>query len=310
MKKLLKSSRLISKKAKNIFDSYKYKLWLITKFYLEPYAEFDDNEDSFRLIKNPFPTAKIHPGPYRIGRNVEEENIYRVGHPLAEHIIEDCKNFNLGIAELTFDYTGTNKKSSIVEELAGKSGWMKLMCFSINSFESEDNLIFTACLDSGKLIDQEQCRRMFSFPVSKINDTGKPSEQLKGILADNYEEQKANILSLNSERNAGYFETEIEKLDKWAEDKKTSLETKLKELDVDIKAKKTESRKLSKLQEKVKMQREIKDLEKKRNTLRQSLYESQDEVDQRKENLLNEIEERLKHSILTEELFTIKWKIV
>ena len=56
--------------------------------------------------------------------------------------------------------------------------------------------------------------------------------------------------------------------------------------------------------------REIKEMEKKRNALRQNLYQAQDEVDSKKENLINEIEARLKQNIGTTELFLIKWIIV
>ncbi|MFZ3136576.1 MAG: hypothetical protein WA126_04190 [Thermodesulfovibrionales bacterium] len=40
------------------------------------------------------------------------------------------------------------------------------------------------------------------------------------------------------------------------------------------------------------------------------LYQAQDEVDVRKENLINEIEARIKQKTETNELFTIKWKLI
>ncbi|MFZ3138428.1 MAG: hypothetical protein WA126_13675 [Thermodesulfovibrionales bacterium] len=40
------------------------------------------------------------------------------------------------------------------------------------------------------------------------------------------------------------------------------------------------------------------------------LYRVQDEVDVRKENLINEMEARIKQKTETTELFTIKWKMV
>ena len=64
------------------------------------------------------------------------------------------------------------------------------------------------------------------------------------------------------------------------------------------------------LEAKVKAQRAIKDLEKKRSEKRQHLFEAQDTIDDRKENLLNEVERRLKQEIKTTELFTIKWKMI
>ena len=47
----------------------------------------------------------------------------------------------------------------------------------------------------------------------------------------------------------------------------------------------------------MKAQREIKELEKKRNTMRQELFVLQDDVDKKKEALLDEIEARLQQKI-------------
>lgn len=78
----------------------------------------------------------------------------------------------------------------------------------------------------------------------------------------------------------------------------------------EIKSRKTGAKKILKLEEKVKAQRQIKEMEKKRNELRQNLYQSQDEVGRQKENLINKIESRMKQQIETNELFTIKWRVV
>lgn len=48
---------------------------------------------------------------------------------------------------------------------------------------------------------------------------------------------------MNTERNAGFFDNEMEKLDKWAENVKGSMEIELKELDKEIKCRKTEAKK-------------------------------------------------------------------
>jgi hypothetical protein len=61
---------------------------------------------------------------------------------------------------------------------------------------------------------------------------------------------------------------------------------------------------------KVKAQRHIKEMEKKRNALRMNLFQSQDEVDVRKDKLIEEIEARLKQRIEKNELFLIRWQLV
>ena len=73
---------------------------------------------------------------------------------------------------------------------------------------------------------------------------------------------------------------------------------------------KTSAKKVLNLEEKVKLQREIKDLEKKRNDMRQKLYASQDDVDKKKEGLLERVEAQLKQKTTLTSLFTIRFKIV
>ena len=46
---------------------------------------------------------------------------------------------------------------------------------------------------------------------------------------------------MNAQRDSNFFDEEMEKLDKWAEDVKNGIEIELKELDKDIKTRKTEA---------------------------------------------------------------------
>jgi superfamily II DNA or RNA helicase len=302
--------RINLQESREYLSKYENWLWQVTKYYLDPYADFSGDGYSFILRENPFSSEPIHPGPYRIGKNIEDANIYRIGHPLAQRIIEKCKSLSPDSREIVFDYSNTPKKISVLEPLVGKSGWLSMLNLTINSFESEDHILFCGTTDSLEL-DIEQCQRLFSLaatvtPLLDKEGLGVVERQIEQIAL----KQQAEILQINAERNGGFFDTEMEKLDKWADDVKSSIEIELKELDREIKAGKTEAKKILNLEEKVKAQRQIKEMEKKRNELRQNLYQAQDEVDVRKENLINEIELRMKQKTETNELFTIKWKIV
>ena len=129
---------------------------------------------------------------------------------------------------------------------------------------------------------------------------------MEGLL----EARKSRIFEGISARNSWFFDEEMEKLEKWADDMKSGLEFDLKEIDREIKSLKTESKKILKLEDKLKAQREIKELEKRRNTKRRNLFEAQDEIERRKEGLLESVEARLKQKIETQELFAIKWRVV
>lgn len=298
------------KASREYLSKYEEWLWSLTKYYLADYAQFDHKEYSFYLKTNPFPKEIIHPGPYRIGRDIIDANIYRIGHPLAQCIIQECKNFKTDPTEIAFDYSGMpNRKITILESLIGKSGWLSLSLLTISSFEAEDHLLFAGLTDDGIELDYEQAARLFSLPASIIESTVyEPVETRKSL--DNIKEKlKIEIIQTNAERNSNFFDQEMEKLDNWAEDKKNSLEIELKDLDKEIKLRKAEAKKILNLEKKVKTQREIKEMEKKRNELRLELFKSQDEIDNAKENLINDIEKRLKQNTVLDQLFLIKWSI-
>lgn len=303
--------RLNLKASKEYLSKYEEWLWNLTKYYLADYAKFDNYEYSFYLNHNPFPNEIIHPGPYRIGKNIEDSNLYRIGHPLAQRVIEECKKYITTNAEIIFNFTTVpDKKISILEDLIDKSGWLSLSLLTISSFETEDHLIFSAITDEGKELDQEQCMRLFSLSADIIKPSFILSTEIQQALNKKRTDHKEGVLLSNLQRNSTYFDDELEKLDNWAEDKKNSLEIELKELDKEIKMRKTEAKKILNLEEKVKAQREIKEMEKKRSELRLELFKSQDEIDNAKENLISEIEKRLKQNTVLNPLFLIKWSLI
>mgnify|MGYP003295500480 CR=1 FL=1 len=87
-------------------------------------------------------------------------------------------------------------------------------------------------------------------------------------------------------------------------------EKEIADLDAEIRLRKSEAKRMSSLADKVAAQREIKEMERKRAEKRMNLFEAQDEIDAKKEDLLVKIEQMLEQKIDEEELFTIRWRIV
>jgi ERCC4-related helicase len=301
--------KLSKDKTEKALDKFETKLWELTKYCLNGYAVFDDKKKFFILEKNPFVNLPdINRGPYRFAKNIEVSNLYRVGHPLAQQIINIYKDKSLPFKELVFDYSKSKLNIAILKNLVGKSGYLILKKITVHSFEDEDYLIFAAYCDDGTEIDGEQCEKLFLLDIKEEKDTDEKPDfnRLDGYI--NVQRQKH--LDLISERNAAFFDEEMAKLDKWAEDRKNSLELALKQLDKDIKTQRTEAKKITKLEEKVKVQREIKDMEAKRNKMRRELFDSQDMVDKQKEELIDQIEENMKQKVEEKELFIIRWRLL
>ena len=180
---------------------------------------------------------------------------------------------------------------------------------SIDSFEQEDHLLISCYTASGAKVYPEIAERMLTLPAKEIGDFAMEesvAKQLDGGIA----ELKNEIVSESANRNQVFFEEEMDKLDSWASDMKVSLEREITDLDAEIKLKKSEAKKMTQLKDKVAAQRVIKDLEKKRAEKRQNLYQAQDEVDDKKEELLTKVEKMLEQKIEMTELFTIRWRVI
>ena len=132
-------------------------------------------------------------------------------------------------------------------------------------------------------------------------------DSVQTLLDDQFETRKAKIVQDVTKRNQTYFEAEMDKLENWAEDLKQGLERELKELDREIKSTKKEARQASGLDAKVVLHKKAKELERQRNDKRRRLFETQDEVDARKDGLIEDIEQRLKQRMEDVALFTIRW---
>lgn len=298
------------KESKLYLDTYERWLWDTTRFYLDANAQFSDHEYSFRLINNPFPAQHIHPGPYRIGKNIEDAHIYRPGHPLAQNILNEVKKSKTETVAIEFNYSDHPTIISVLKPFVGKTGIMKVSHYSIEALEGEDHLIVTMFDEQLNPVHGEIAKKIFLLNGRITSDVAAFTEKENQKLDQNEQEAINLINNRSAERNSEFFDDEVDKLDKWADDVKKALEIDLKRLDIDIKTAKTNAKKIIELDEKVKAQRQIKDMEKKRNEMRRKLYESQDDVDSRKENLIARVEAQLKQKTKIESLFAMRWRII
>lgn len=290
-------------------DTYNRWLWDITRFYLGDNADFSEHEYSFMLKSNPFQNENIDSGPYKIGKNIEDAHVYRPGHSLAKLILANIKSTQPEEAEIIFNYSGNKAIISVLQPYTGKGGILKTSNCTVESLEAEDNVLFSAITDDGDIVEPEIIKKIFQLPAESITPLQIPSDNKFKLdeLENTYIKTFSTVIS---ERNSSFFDNEVDKLDNWAEDVKKAIELDLRKFDIDIKTAKTNAKKIINLDEKLKAQREIKDWEKKRNEMRRRLFETQDDVELKKEKLLESVEARLAQQSKLEPLFTIRWKII
>jgi ERCC4-related helicase len=285
-------------------NKYEALLWDTTEYMLDGRASFDDSSLTFQL--NQPLNGDIPQGLYTLKRRDDLGHHYRLQHPLAQHLLQQAIEKKTPAADLVFDYSNTAGNISILEPLVGQSGVLTAKKMTVTALESEDYVLVSAVADDGLELDDEQARRLFDLPA-----TSHPAGVIRVESVDEvFAKQKNTILSGIAERNTMFFEEEMDKLERWAGDLKVELEYELKELDREIKLTKKEARQAANLDAKVALHKKAKELEKRRNEKRLHLFEAQDEIDERKETLIEEIETRLQQTVEEEVLFSLRWHII
>ncbi len=293
----------------HFFDRFNEQLWHLTRHLLVDYANFTDNGYSFMLHTNPFPGEAIHPGPYRLAKGVEDANTYRVGHPLAQRVLERGKALTPPPAEAIFDYTGSGKNIAILKPLRGRSGWLTCARLTLSALETEDLLVLAGSADDGTTLDEDQCRRLFDLPGSQ----GAPSEipaPIAATLDETQQRRRQVLLEEMATRDGRWFDTEMDKLDHWAEDRRDSLKAELAEVDEALKEAKKSARLAPTLPEKLERQRAARTLEGKREEAWHAYDQASREIDRQKDALLDEISQRLEQRIEQKPLFALRWKLI
>lgn len=283
---------------------YEALLWDTTEHILHGWASFDKVNLTFTLKRAPLQSIPI--GLYTLNRKDKMGHYYRLASPLAQWVLQKATEKELPVAELVFKYSGSGRKISILEPLVGHSGTLTAKRLTVKALETEDYVITVGITDDGKELDTEQARRMFNLPAEI---TGGTRVSVGGINTV-YTRIKNKMLGDISERNAVFFEEEMDKLNRWAEDKRKSLKTTLKDYDDRIAELKKQARIAPNLPEKIEIQKKIRNLDKKRDDAWRQYDEAAREIERQKDALIDQVEARLQQEIEEENLFTIRWKLI
>jgi hypothetical protein len=180
--------------------------------------------------------------------------------------------------------------------------------FGVQSLESEDTLILAGVTDSQEPVDESACRRLFDLP-GWLNGTPPVPATFQGLLAETTARRQAEFLDALSAKNGHWFDTEMDKLDRWADDRRAALKAELDELDQEIKETKKFARMAPNLPEKLELQRKLRGLETKRDEAWRAYDAGSRDIDRQKDALLDEISRRLEQKTECKTLFVLRWTL-
>ncbi|MEI6747311.1 MAG: hypothetical protein WCL34_15215 [Methylococcaceae bacterium] len=169
----------------------------------------------------------------------------------------------------------------------------------------EEHLIVSACQFDGRILEEDDPEKLLRIPARVLPAT---DFELKDTpLLSDIETRKSMLLRDINQRNLGYFDLEVEKLDAWADDLKLGLEQEIKEIDREIKEVRRTASGSPTLEEKLHWQKQQRELETKRSKLRRELFVNQDKIDAQRNDLIEELEKQLEQKVEERTLFKIEW---
>lgn len=294
--------------SREYINKYEQWLWAVTKFELNGAATFNDKNLSFKLKKQPYSEATFPTESFKLGKPNTEAHVYRMGHTLAQTVLEKAKEKELPETSLTFDLTGYEGNVSILDELKGKKGWLSALAVSVDSFESSDYVIAFGQTDDGKPLNEEQAKRLLTLPVKQAN--GNAISIDAKLLALQTESHLDALLKSISERDNNYLKFETEKLTKWAEDRMNAAELAIKETKAKIKELNREVQKTTDPMAQLKLQQQLQEESRKQKKQRQEIFIVEDEIAEMRDKMIADIQKRMKQEINQTHLFTINWKLL
>lgn len=295
----------------NRLDRFEKMFWQLTRFILKDHADFDDSTLSFALKKSYGNLAEA--GKYYLvskkHRDMEGRMVYRLSHPLGEHVVDSGLNLPTQPAKVRFDITNHPVKISVVEQLKGQTGYIILTKLTIQSFDKEEYLLFSGFTALGEPLDQEICEKMMLCQGQVVERINLPDLVIQKLLQESERFCEATV-SRAMETNNKFFQEEQERLQKWADDLIQASEKELEDIKVRLRELNRQARLATTTEEQHRIQLQIAELEKQKKVKRRRIFEVEDEILEKRDALIKELEMKMMQKVEKEILFMIEWEIV
>jgi F0F1-type ATP synthase membrane subunit b/b' len=308
-------------------NQFSRRFWDLTRHVLAEKAWFDEEHLSFDL---PAPTdagmdAGISAGRYHLISREKPSDVnslavndpsldahtYRLSHPLGEWVVHAACQANTPVQRLVFDPAQNPARVSVVEALRGQTGVLSLQKLTVDSFEKQEYLLFSALTDSGQSLDQETCEKLMSTPAM-LQNSGEvsPAESATTTRLQQEATRHADATVAHAlETNNAHFNEGRDKLDRWAEDMVKAAEQALKNTKDQIKVAQREARQATTLAEQQAAQERIAKLERQKTRQRREIYDVEDDIDAKRNQLIDQLTQRMTQQVQTEHLFTLQWTV-
>jgi hypothetical protein len=307
-------------------DRFSRRFWDLSQHVLKDKVWFDNERLSFDLkpprpagLPSEVPTGRYHlisrnqpadPNSLAVNDPSLDGHTYRLSHPLGEWVVHTAKLAETPVQRLVFDTQKNEARITVVDQMRGQSGVLTLQKLTVNSFEKQEYLLFSAMTDQGKSLDQETCEKLMDASASADSNLEQLTDVIEHRLQAEAKRHADATMAFALESNNKHFAEARDKLDRWAEDMVQGAEQALKNTKEQIKVAQREARQAPTLDEQQVIQERIAKLERQQRKQRQEIFEVEDEIHDKRDQLIEELTRRMAHSASSETLFTIAWQVI
>lgn len=319
-------------------NQFSRRFWDLTRHVLAGQAWFDEEHLSFDLpeptapssstpptsfprTRESIPPAHIPAGRYHLISREKPSDVnslavnapsldahtYRLSHPLGEWVVHAACQASTPLQRLVFDTRQTEARVSVVEALRGQSGLLSLQKLTVDSFEKQEYLLFSALTDAGQSLDQETCEKLMATPA-RLQSSGDLTQATR--LQQEAQRHADATVAHALETNNAHFTEARDKLDCWAEDMVQGAEQALRNTREQIRIAQREARHATSLDEQHAIQERIAKLERQLRRQRQEIFEVEDDVKDKREQLIEQLTQRMTQRVQTEALMTLTWAVI
>jgi len=288
-------------------NDYQENLLLLAEMFLGEYSDFQRSETGFRY------SGKYFDVSWPIADENDAE-FFRPNQGYGKQLIDAALHAGKDLPilpvcqRLNFIYQPRSGQLADVKLLCQKSGQLLLTKVSIGNQEQQrEQLLVAAVTENGEVVAEETASRLLRLPLSEV--TSIDEQPLLPTLTAQCEVLRNSFIQQVERDNELYYNEEVEKLERWSEDRRIALDLRIKQLDAEIKEARKTARQLPSLKEKMEAKRSLKALERERDNIMLQYHDEKKKIEQEEDRLLEEVEQKLATEITSSQLFAVSWTL-
>lgn len=299
--------RIAKQQAGAFLNRYEHIFWELTKYILKKDAVFDDSAFSFKLIN---PVAGCKTGKYDLLSNITDGTPYRLSHPLAAYVIKQALELDTKEpAQIIFSPSALKINIQLPEDLAAQSGYIALSTLDVSSLDFEQYCIFTGITSSGRFLTQEECEKLFLLGGKDVASTSIPENVLSKITSSIDLSTTSKLHDIDS-RNLAFFKDEESRIYRWERDVIDGIERELDTIKRTIRETERLAQTATNVDEQLALQQKAEELRRQKRRKRNELEDREDEISERRRELIKQLENKLIKSSTTDKIFIVGWSTI